>query len=107
MNRQMSRLGAKLRGVSGRMLSQIRRGLNAPTVKATPRNPRTWIELARRKFRSLPVKTRMLMDHHDLEPESGTIAFFRGYIASELGPKLEALPVNPSAITRADAIEVI
>ena len=57
---------AKLRAAPRRLLSQIRRRIPPPALGSAPRNPRAWIALAREKFNSLPPKTQILMDHHDL-----------------------------------------
>lgn len=65
------------------------------SIRFTPRDPRSWIALARKKFDSLPLKTRTLMDHHDLMPDAYVVGVFRDYIEREGGAKLEALAGSP------------
>jgi SAM-dependent methyltransferase len=110
MSRSMSVFEAKLRAAPRRLLAQIRRRKKAPSIKTSPRNPRAWIALARQKFNSLPPQTQILMDRHDLVPDSAVIAFFQDYIEKEAGQKLqelEALSAKPTPATIAGAIDEV
>jgi SAM-dependent methyltransferase len=107
MSRQMSVLQAKLRALPQRVLVQIRRRTKPPSIESAPENPRAWIAFARRNFDSLPSRTRILMDHHDLVADSATITFFQDYITKEAGQKLQALAVNPTPAAIAEAVDEI
>jgi SAM-dependent methyltransferase len=107
MSRSISVFEAKLRAAPRRLLAQIRRRKKAPSIRNGPRNPRAWIALARQKFNSLPPKTQILMDHHDLVPDSAVIAFFQDYIEKEAGQKLEALSAKPTPAAIAEAIDEV
>ena len=107
MSRRMSVFEAKLRAAPRRLLAQIRRRKKAPSIKTGPRNPRAWIALARQKFSSLPPQTQILMEHHDLVPDSAVIAFFQDYIEKEAGQKLEALSAKPTPAAIAEAIDEV
>ena len=107
MSREISVFEAKLRAVPRRLLAQIRRRTQTPSIGSAPRNPRAWIALARRKFSSLPPQTQILMDHHDLVPDSAIIAFFQDYIEKEGGQKLQTLSAKPTPAAIAEAIDEI
>jgi SAM-dependent methyltransferase len=107
MSREISVFEAKLKAAPRRLLSQIRRHVPPPSISAAPRNPRAWIALARQKFSSLPPKTQILMDHHDLVPDSATVTFFQNYIEKEAGQKLQALSEKPTQAAIAEAIDEI
>jgi SAM-dependent methyltransferase len=98
---------AKLKAAPRRLLSQIRRRIPPPQLASAPQNPRAWIALAREKFSSLPPKTQVLMDHHDLVVDSAKIAFFQGYVEKEASQKLQALSSDPAPAAIADAIDEI
>lgn len=107
MSRRLSAFEAKLRAFPGRLLGYIRRHRRAVSIKLVPRDPQAWIWLARKKFDLLPLQTQTLMDHHDLVPESGTIAFFKNYIEKEAGQKLKALSAKPTPAAIAEAVDEI
>lgn len=107
MNRPLSVFRARLRSIPRRLLSQVHRRMPPPSIKSAPRDPRAWIRLARKEFKSLPLQTQTLMDHHDLVPESGVIAFFKPDIEKGAGPKLEALAAKPTSGAIAEAIDEI
>src|SRR5579863_6764547 len=107
MSREMSVFEARLRAVPRRLIAHVRRRRQPPSIKSDPGNPRSWIALARQKFNSLPTQTQILMDRHDLVPDSGTIAFFQDYIEKEGGQKLKALSLKPTPAAIAEAIEEI
>jgi SAM-dependent methyltransferase len=107
MSREISVFEAKLKAAPGRLLSRIRRHMPPPSISTAPRNPRSWIALARKEFSSLPPKTQILMDHHDLVPDSAIIAFFQDYVEKEAGEKLEALSAKQTPAAIAEAIDEI
>ena len=107
MNTEISVFEAKLKAAPRRLLSQIRRRMPPPSISSAPRNPRAWIALARERFSSLPPKTQVLMNHHDLVPDSATIAFFQSYVEKEAGQKLQSLSTNPTPAAIAEAIDEI
>ncbi len=107
MSRKISVFEAKLRAVPRRMLAQIRRRREVPSIKSAPRNPRAWIALARKNFSSLPPQTQVLMEHHDLVPDSAVIAFFQDYIEKEAGGRLQTLSSKPAPAAIAEAIDEI
>ena len=107
MNTEISVFKAKLKVAPRRLLSQIRRRIPPPPLGSAPRNPRAWIALARERFSSLPPKTQVLMNHHDLVPDSATIAFFQRYVEKEAGQKLQSLSTNPTPAAIAEAIDEI
>jgi len=107
MGREMGVLEARLRVLPRRIISQFRRRMQAPSIKSAPRDPRAWIALARKKMRALPPRTQTLMEHHDLVPDSGVIAFFQKDIEKGAGPKLQALAADPTPAAIAEAIDEI
>lgn len=107
MSQSASAFRARLRSIPRRLLSHVRRHMPPPSIKSVPRDPRAWIVLARKEFESLPLKTQTLMDHHELVPESGTIAFFKDDIEKGAGPKLEGLSANPTPTAISEAIDEI
>src|SRR5258708_38534602 len=107
MSREMSVLEANLRVLPRRIFSQFRRRMQTPSIHSEPRNPRAWIALARKKIDTLPPQTQLLMDHHDLVTDSGTIAFFQGDIEKGAGSKLQSLASNPTPAAIAEAIDEI
>jgi hypothetical protein len=107
MSREMSVLEANLRVLPRRIFSQFRRRMQTPSIHSEPRNPRAWIALARKKIDTLPPQTQLLMDHHDLVTDSGTIAFFQGDIEKGAGSKLQSLASNPTPAAIAEAIAEI
>jgi ubiquinone/menaquinone biosynthesis C-methylase UbiE len=107
MSREISGFEAKLRVLPKRVLAQVRRRMPAPSIESAPRNPRAWIALARQKFESLPRQTQILMDHHELVPNSSTITFFQGYLEGKAGQKLQSLSANPTGEAIADAVDEI
>jgi SAM-dependent methyltransferase len=107
MSREISVFEAKLKAAPKRLLSRIRRYMPPPPISSAPRNPRSWVALARKKFDSLPPQTQALMDHHDLVPDSEIIAFFQDYVEKEAGQKLQALSATPTPAAIAEAIDEI
>jgi SAM-dependent methyltransferase len=105
--REIGILEAKLRVLPRRVMSQFRRRMQVPSLKSAPRDPRAWIALARKNFAALPLQTQILMDHHDLVTESGTIAFFQGDIEKGGGQKLQSLASKPTPANIAEAIDEI
>jgi SAM-dependent methyltransferase len=107
MAREMSVFEARLRVLPRRIMSQLRRRMQVPSIKSAPRDPRAWIVLARKNFAALPPQTQILMDHHDLVTESGVIAFFQPDIEKGAGQKLQSLASNPTPANIAEAIDEI
>lgn len=100
-------MGSKITRLKARLRAQIRRRARVSSVQSTPRDPRAWIKLSREKFDQLPAQTKVLLDRHELHPDSGTVAVFKDYIETEGGPALERLAVDPNPAAIAQAINEI
>lgn len=107
MNRPLSALAEKLKSIRRRLFINARANTPTPSIRSAPRDPRAWIVLARREFKSLPRKTQILMHHHELTPVSHTVVSFKDYIEKEGGAKLQALSVRPTPAAIAEAIDEI
>jgi ubiquinone/menaquinone biosynthesis C-methylase UbiE len=71
-------------------------------------SPIYWVTEARKRFDSLPERTKSLLDHHELTPSNHQIVFFGRDLEKTAGPKLAAMasrPMTPELL--AEAIDEI